>query len=607
VKRPAPAVSALFALFIGLPAAAAPGPLRSYNVDPAQVSVSGFSAGAFMAGQLGIAYSSRFMGVGVIAGGYYDCVSSGTWRCSRSASTSIAQMNAWSGSLIDPVSNIARQKIYVFTGTSDSVVGPTATDQVVNLYNSFVPPSNIHYDNASAAGHTFPTDFDAAGDTPCVTPSGNRISNCGFDGAGAVLRWIYGPLNPRNTGTLGGTLFQFDQGAFAPPGIGMDNEGWAYVPAGCATGQACKLHIALHGCGQGYSEIGAAFLNNTGYNHWADTNNIVILYPQGVIDPTQGNYDNITGKPVSCWDYYTGYGANYDQHGGVQIEAIMRMVTQITGGHLPAAVNYQGLWWNPAESGWGVNFVHQGDQVFATWYTYDTGGNAYWLSMLASRTTPTGNAYKGDVYVDTGPPFNNFAGSGVAIKVGDGTVTLADANNGTFFYEISAGGAANVQQTKAITRFSLGGAQPTCTYSNAPDLAAATNFQDLWWVPAESGWGVNFAHQGNQLFATWYTYDAKSAGGNAPLWLSALMARQGTSNVFTGPLTRTSGPRFDNYKASDIVQPVPTVGTVTATFTDGNHATFRYATNGTGNLPVVDQAKSITRFLFAAPAGTTCQ
>ncbi|MGC1818702.1 MAG: S8 family peptidase, partial [Casimicrobiaceae bacterium] len=39
-----------------------------------------------------------------------------------------------------------------------------------------------------------------------------------------------------------------------------------------------------------------------------------------------------------------------------------------------AAPNYQGLWWaSPAgsESGWGINFAHQGDVIFATWFTYD--------------------------------------------------------------------------------------------------------------------------------------------------------------------------------------------------------------------------------------------
>ena len=119
---------------------------------------------------------------------------------------------------------------------------------------------------------------------------------------------------------------------------------------------------------------------------------------------------------------------------------------------------------------------------------------------------------------------------------------------------------------------------------------------------------MNFAHQGDQLFATWYTYEQKNLGrSNPPLWLSALMPRQGTTNVFTGPLKRTSGPRFDNYKASDVVQPIPTVGTATATFTDGNHATFAYTIDGTDGLPVVaNQSKSITRYLFVGPAGTTC-
>ena len=85
------------------------------------------------------------------------------------------------------------------------------------------------------------------------------------------------------------------------------------------------------------------------------------------------------------------------------------------------------------------------------------------------------------------------------------------------------------------------------------------------------------------------------------------MTRVGTSNVYTGPLTRTSGPRFDNYQASDL-QPIPAVGTATATFADGNHATFAYSTDGTGGLPVVtNQSKSITRYRFAATAGTTCQ
>ena len=268
--------------------------------------------------------------------------------------------------------------------------------------------------------------------------------------------------------------------------------------------------------------------------------------------------------------------------------------------------NYQGLWWatGGTESGWGINFAHQGDQVFATWYTYDTSGKAWWLSMLANRST--GNTYSGPIYVDSGPPFNSFVGMGRPTQVGTGTVSFTDVNNGSFGYTVNTTMPATVQ-TKSITRYDLGtGPQPTCTYSGiTPNFAGATNYQDLWWVAngAESGWGINFAHQGNDLFATWYTYDS----GGTPLWLSSFMSRQGASNVYGGPLTRTSGPRFDNYKASDVVQPIPTVGTATLTFADGNHAAFNYATDGSGGLPSVNQTKAISRYPFAATGGTLCQ
>ena len=48
--------------------------------------------------------------------------------------------------------------------------------------------------------------------------------------------------------------------------------------------------------------------------------------------------------------------------------------------------NYQGLWWNPDESGWGINFAHQGDIIFATWFTYDVAGKPWWLIAELHKT-----------------------------------------------------------------------------------------------------------------------------------------------------------------------------------------------------------------------------
>ena len=267
--------------------------------------------------------------------------------------------------------------------------------------------------------------------------------------------------------------------------------------------------------------------------------------------------------------------------------------------YYPGAPNYQGLWWEADESGWGINFAHQGDQIFATWYTYDSSGKAWWLSMLAARTTPASNSYAGTIYANSGPPFNDYVGAGVPTAAGNGELAFSDINDGSFAYTLNG-----VSQTKAITRFDLGtGPEPTCIYSAAtPNFAAATNYQDLWWVAngAEAGWGINFAHQGNSLFATWYTYNFD----HTPLWLSALVQRQGTGNVYAGPIYQNSGPRFDAYDATEVrANPV---GSATFTFADGVTSTFGYTVMVAPLPGPVTQSKQITRFPFAATGGTLC-
>src|SRR5215468_5387922 len=181
------------------------------------------------------------------------------------------------------------------------------------------------------------------------------------------------------------------------------------------------------------------------------------------------------------------------------------------------SVNYQGLWWAaPAgsESGWGINFAHQGDTIFASWFTYDLTGKGMWLVMTAPKTAP--NTYSGPFYTTTGAPFNTTPypmNTFVATPVGVGTLTFSDANNGSFAYTVNG-----ISQNKAITR-QVFGTLPVCATATG-SLAAATNYQDLWWAsPAgsEQGWGVNLTHQGDTIFATWFTYDANGT----PMWLAA--------------------------------------------------------------------------------------
>ncbi|NTV38172.1 MAG: hypothetical protein HGA82_03190, partial [Anaerolineales bacterium] len=67
--------------------------------------------------------------------------------------------------------------------------------------------------------------------------------------------------------------------------------------------------------------------------------------------------------------------------------------------------NYTALWWNAAESGWGVNVTHQNNTIFATLFTYDASGKGLWLVMSAGTRQGDGS-YQGDLFQTAGPAFN---------------------------------------------------------------------------------------------------------------------------------------------------------------------------------------------------------
>jgi hypothetical protein len=257
---------------------------------------------------------------------------------------------------------------------------------------------------------------------------------------------------------------------------------------------------------------------------------------------------------------------------------------------------YEGIWWNaPAqsESGWGLNIAQQGNVIFATWFTYDASGKAWWLSMTATATG-TG-VYSGSLIATRGPAFNAAPFDPALVTrttVGSATLAFTDTNSGTFAYTVNG-----VSQTKAITRMVFG-TVPTCTSSLLADQALAVNEQDLWWAApsgSEAGWGLNVVEQSNVVFATWFTYDVDGS----PLWLSMTATPTG-QGAFAGTLYRSTGPAFNAVPFDPARVVLTPVGTGRLTFSNGNAARFDYTVNGSA------QAKSITRQVFNG-SGTTCR
>ena len=326
--------------------------LHAYNADITQTSISGVSSGAFMAVQFGTAWSSVVIGVGAIAGGPFGC-SEGSAAAALSTcmggepapdlAALIGRTDAWSRSgAIDDTANIARQRIYLFNGYNDAIVRRPVSNALYAFYANFRPAS-LFYQTAVGAGHAQVTVAYGGG---CADNGGEFINRCGYDQAGIILQHIYGALIPRNDGTLGGQVVTFRQGEFTgsrrPIDDSLDDDGFAFVPAACEAREPCRVHVALHGCLQSRRNIAEDFVRHAGYNEWADTNRIIVLYPQiQALDLTQFGITN----PRSCWDWW-GYldadpmqSPNWLLKTGTQIGDIKAMIDRITSGAVASAAS----------------------------------------------------------------------------------------------------------------------------------------------------------------------------------------------------------------------------------------------------------------------------
>ena len=100
-----------------------------------------------------------------------------------------------------------------------------------------------------------------------------------------------------------------------------------YIPAACTGQNGCRLHIALHGCEQNRDQVGMTFIEDSGFARWADTNRLVILFPQ-----VEASILN----PKACWDWWGYTGKDFLTKDAPQIAAIWKMVQRLASGNKTA-------------------------------------------------------------------------------------------------------------------------------------------------------------------------------------------------------------------------------------------------------------------------------
>jgi poly(3-hydroxybutyrate) depolymerase len=320
--------------------------LPALDADLSGTSVSGISSGGYMAVQFQVAHSSRVRGVGVLAAGPYYCAQGSAWmaryNCMQPGGwtrlpptavlTTATEVLARSGQ-IDAVDNLREARVWVFSGTRDETVRPAVVTALYDYYRHWVPDPQIVFVRDVQAGHAMvTTDFGQG----CGLTAPPYLNDCDFDAAGALLKHLHGALVPPGAAQIG-ELLRFDQRPFVPAGpysISMDDEGFVYVPAACRSG-GCRVHVAFHGCRQGREQIGEQFVRQAGYNRWADTNRLIVLYPQAIARLGWGPWPWPTSwvfNPNGCWDWWGYTGVNYPTQAGPQLRAVQAMLDRLAAG-----------------------------------------------------------------------------------------------------------------------------------------------------------------------------------------------------------------------------------------------------------------------------------
>jgi poly(3-hydroxybutyrate) depolymerase len=244
--------------------------------------------------------------------------------------------------LVAPLAGLAGLRTYLYRGQKDVAYLDGSVNFTASFFLHFAADARqVAFVADVPSGHCTPTVDPWVPASSCGSGAGGppAVENCGYDGAGAAFAHMYGgALAPPPSHACGADcaarVISFHQSLYqAGAWSGLSSLGYAYVPAACAGGAACRLHVALHGCGMSVwaPAMNMSYVLHAGFNPWAEANGVVVLYPQG-----GGFAERRAAAPTGqlaggCFDGYGQTSPDYAWRTSPQMAPSRAMVAALAG------------------------------------------------------------------------------------------------------------------------------------------------------------------------------------------------------------------------------------------------------------------------------------
>jgi hypothetical protein len=264
-----------------------------------------------------------------------------------------------------------------------------------------------------------------------------------------------------------------------------------------------------------------------------------LFHVEGSYTCNSGQSGNFTLKDVDVTR--NGFTASF---GSSTIQA-----TQIAAQRTSSPIRGDGyntdLWWVPAENGWGLNIIEEGDVLFGTLFVYDAAGEPHWYSASdltysppSGSPTDSNGVYTGALYESTGPYFGTSFNAAAVTRRQVGTMRFESFGNNTAYLDYTADGVTVTHKQLSRAAFRTN----TLAGTYAAHILASQGFNDR---------GVQVGAQNMTVSQSGDAITVTAQGNFGTCTMRGTVSQYGRQAMASGPYD-CGGPTIGQLQIADV-------------------------------------------------------